>query len=666
MAGPLTWVHWEPERTWWIVLIAAIGYGTLCVGLLLLTLLGSSWRKSSIGPLALGLTSGVLGALAVARLFSSTFILPRTVLLFIAAVVIVESFVVAVIPLWGTPDVVRVLINRYLLKRRIAWFSLVAVMMCTTMVVVVRSVMGGWLDMFRESFHGLTGDIVIEGHTLSGFPHYQEIIDRVEALPEVEAGTPTIYTFGLINIANLKSDGVQVLGYPMDKVIRVHAFGESLYRQHVGLLDEANLPDTPPVRAKILRAMAALPATFDLRTYIRVPIEKMPEGAADGFDAERFSYDKEHGWIIYRGVMPAEERDRLVAASKDPEFNEAVRILYEKTNAEVIDYKSLVPNARSDVMKYPGLIAGVGVLDIKKNKKGETINRNDRLFELPVKLTVMGMQPGSISVDLAEKAERNFWIVDDSRTGVWQFDSKTVYIPFDVLQNMLGMGAKTATDRKTGEKVTEPARATDIQVKVKPGVDLQLAKGKITEIVDDVFSKHRDDVAFYGADPTVETWEEDKATFISAIQNETVLVTFLFGIISIVAVILILCIFYMIVAEKTRDIGIIKSVGATSWGVAGIFLGYGLAIGVVGGLMGLTLSYFIVTYINQIHQALGDLMGIQIWNPEVYLFDKIPNTLNWHEVGVIAGAMVVASVFGAVLPAIIAALKKPVDALRWE
>ena len=53
------------------------------------------------------------------------------------------------------------LIIKYLLKRRIAWVSLLAVMMCTAMVLVVISVMGGWLRMFRESFHGITGDVVI-------------------------------------------------------------------------------------------------------------------------------------------------------------------------------------------------------------------------------------------------------------------------------------------------------------------------------------------------------------------------------------------------------------------------------------------------------------------------------------------------------------------------
>ena len=84
----------------------------------------------------------------------------------------------------------------------------------------------------------------------------------------------------------------------------------------------------------------------------------------------------------------------------------------------------------------------------------------------------------------------------------------------------------------------------------------------------------------------------------------------------------------MIVVEKTKDIGIIKSVGATSTGVAGIFLGYGLAIGVVGSLLGLLISYLIIHNINELHAWLGKKFGVEIWNPEVYLFDKIPNTMS--------------------------------------
>src|SRR5215203_4881582 len=124
------------------------------------------------------------------------------------------------------------LILKYLRKRRIAWVSLIAVMLCTTMVLVVISVMGGWLRMFRESFHGLGGDLMITSRSLSGFAHYDEISRKIEALPDVAAAAPVIRTFGLMKINNASPDAVQVLGYPIDKMTRVNNFGSSLYRQH--------------------------------------------------------------------------------------------------------------------------------------------------------------------------------------------------------------------------------------------------------------------------------------------------------------------------------------------------------------------------------------------------------------------------------------------------
>src|SRR5947208_9362989 len=89
------------------------------------------------------------------------------------------------------------LILKYLRKRRIAWVSLVAVMLCTAMVLVVISVMGGWLNMFRESVRGNNGDILVEGKALTGFPYYNEIIQRIEKMPDIQAASPVIQTFGL-------------------------------------------------------------------------------------------------------------------------------------------------------------------------------------------------------------------------------------------------------------------------------------------------------------------------------------------------------------------------------------------------------------------------------------------------------------------------------------
>src|SRR3989442_90867 len=121
------------------------------------------------------------------------------------------------------------LILKYLRKRRIAWVSLIAVTLCTMMVLVVISIMGGWLRMFRESFHGLGGDVIITSRSLSGFPDYDQMIDRIEKLPEVEAAAPVIRTFGLIKINGSSPDAVQVLGYPIDKIPKINAFRESLF-----------------------------------------------------------------------------------------------------------------------------------------------------------------------------------------------------------------------------------------------------------------------------------------------------------------------------------------------------------------------------------------------------------------------------------------------------
>src|SRR3954471_12674747 len=100
------------------------------------------------------------------------------------------------------------------------------------MVLVVISVMGGWLRMFRTSFHGLSGDIVVQSASLSGFPYYNEMIAEIEKLPEVSAAAPIIQTFGLININNRKTAGVQVFGYPPDKIGRVNNFPRSVWRQY--------------------------------------------------------------------------------------------------------------------------------------------------------------------------------------------------------------------------------------------------------------------------------------------------------------------------------------------------------------------------------------------------------------------------------------------------
>ncbi len=106
---------------------------------------------------------------------------------------------------------------------------------------------------------------------------------------------------------------------------------------------------------------------------------------------------------------------------------------------------------------------------------------------------------------------------------------------------------------------------------------------------------------------------------------ETAILNVLLFMIIAVAGFGILAIFYMIVVEKTRDIGILKSLGASGRGIMGIFLAYGLSLGLVGSGVGMVVGLLFVRYINPIADGLGWLTGHPVFNPAIYYFYKIPD-----------------------------------------
>ena len=122
----------------------------------------------------------------------------------------------------------------------------------------------------------------------------------------------------------------------------------------------------------------------------------------------------------------------------------------------------------------------------------------------------------------------------------------------------------------------------------------------------------------------------------------------------------------MIVVEKTRDIGILKALGASSRGVMSIFLTYGLGLGIVGSGVGVICGLVFVRYINVIEAALSWVTGRKVFDERIYYFPSIPTEVSAWTVAWVALGSILIAVLASVLPARRAAKLHPVEALRYE
>jgi len=164
----------------------------------------------------------------------------------------------------------------------------------------------------------------------------------------------------------------------------------------------------------------------------------------------------------------------------------------------------------------------------------------------------------------------------------------------------------------------------------------------------------------------VQTWMDQDAAILNALVVEKSMMFYLLFFIVLVAALCILSAQITFVVQKTREIGMLKALGASHLQISGIFLAQSAIIGVIGVAAGLALGLLAVTYRNPFLHTMNQLTGRDLFPASVYGFGGLPALIVPHDVMVICLGSFILCLLGGVLPAFRAGRLKPVEALRYE
>jgi lipoprotein-releasing system permease protein len=162
------------------------------------------------------------------------------------------------------------------------------------------------------------------------------------------------------------------------------------------------------------------------------------------------------------------------------------------------------------------------------------------------------------------------------------------------------------------------------------------------------------------------TWMDDNHDFLTALATERVVMTLILLMVMLVAGFGLCSTLITITVQKSREIGLMKALGANDMQVCRVFLLHSLVVGVVGSVGGTALGLLVLHYRNPFRQFLFDRFGIQVFSSDVYGQTQIPAVIDPFFITIIALAAVIICLLSALLPALNAARLAPARALRYE
>lgn len=224
------------------------------------------------------------------------------------------------------------------------------------------------------------------------------------------------------------------------------------------------------------------------------------------------------------------------------------------------------------------------------------------------------------------------------QTGMAQYDSGFIFLPIHAAQTLFGVPA---------------GAATQIQLFVKNPDHDEAVKQAIPAAIPDI-------------PVNIQDWQDSNNAFFAAVNVERNVMFLILTLIILVAAFNVISSMIMMVKDKTGDIAILRTMGASSGAILRIFLMVGASVGVLGTLIGFVLGTVFCLHIQQIRMFIQNITGTQLFNPTVYFLESLPAKLQWSEVIEVIVMALALSLLATLYPSWRAARTDPIEALRHE
>ena len=576
---------------------------------------------------------------------------------------------------------------RYLWRNWLNWVGVVAVAIAVCVPICVLSVMKGFDAEIRARSRDTLADLIVSPRSDNSFTGYEELVARIEKLEHVKSAAPEYAGIGIVKIGENRHYA-QFRGIDLEREKRSSDFlayfrdaRAELARERLRWLIGAEMGGLDSLGDDFVRELACSLRQEDFRKLPGTQRDALRDALkAKGIDLDKCLAEagaKNPTWVevdnpkkyapAFLGIeLAVLGRDEMGRLQRLPVGDECLLIIptSEKDSSRAFQRCRVSGYFKSGLYDYDQrtIVLPIDVLQTRLDREGHATSINIRLDDFANAPAVRARMWGSLN---PEELRQGVSLVSPFVKRKDAAALKRIRQQIEFIEEHQSGGAGAGL-REVCFSLTRNL-VTAVQKEVGVGGWGQASQEEREKLL--AFRRLCVERAQEGfvRDFVVSTWQDKRTNLLRAVKVEQRVMAFILSFVAVVAGFLILSILHTTVLVKTKDIGILKSLGGSVGGILSLFLVNGLLIGLVGATLGAVGGIYISLRLNEIENLLSAWVGFRLFPRDIYYLDQLPVDKNPVPSAVVIAACALAtSIVASALPAWKASRMDAVETLRYE